>query len=141
MTESTELMTKPMPIQKTTWICPYCGVEYGDYDQALKCTNTPVSPPKFKAGDTVYVLGDRCIGFVQRSVAEYVGAEEKTHLPLYLLNKSVDICSDGEIGCDDYTDGDYWGRPAWERELLQMGQSVNVAGKTVTVCPETIAIF
>lgn len=135
------------PIQKTTWICPHCGAEYSDHDQALKCSNTPVPDPRYKKGDTVYVLtnsyerlGRLGDGFVQRTIDECVGFEQKTHIPLYLLNKSVPAfrSDNGEIGCKDYWDGDYWGRPADEQELLQMGESIDVVGQTFTVCPETI---
>ena len=143
------------PIAKITWICPHCKAEHKNYDEALECANTPIISPGFKTGDTVYVMsklyGGRFRGspvparglvvFWKRTVTEYVGPEKMSHRPLYLLGKSVDVCSDGEIGCDSYVDGDYWGRPAWESELLQMGQSVDVAGETVTVCPETIANF
>lgn len=135
------------PIQKTTWICPHCGAEYSDHDQALKCSNTPVPEPRYKKGDTVYVLtesyerlGRLRDGFVQRTIDECVGFEQVTHTPLYLLDKPVPWfrSDDGEIGCKEYCDGDYWGYPAAERELLQMGESIVVFGTTFTVCPETL---
>lgn len=143
------------PIAKTAWICPHCEAEHDTYEKALRCANTPVVIPKFKAGDTVYVMsklyGGRFRGdpiparglvvFCKRTVIDYAGPDRLNHRPCYLLLKSVKVCGDGEIGCADWTDGDYWGRPAWESELLQMGQSVDVAGETVTVCPETIANY
>ena len=132
------------PIAKTAWICPHCKAEHDTYEKAPKCANTPVAAPKLKEGDTVYVLSGqytRTPVFLKRTVADYAGPDRFSHLPIYREDKSVDVCSDGEIGCADWSDGDYWGRPAWESELLEMGQSVSVGEGTMTVCPETIANY
>lgn len=134
------------PIAKTTWICPHCEAEYATYEKALKCANTPVATPRFKAGDTVYVrtnYENESYAFAEVTIAEALNTFSSpgygVHEPLYLLSQSVRTADYLEIGIPHESEGYYVGRPARQDELLQMGDEFDDGiGDILVVSPEAV---
>lgn len=122
-------MTKPMPIQKTTWLCPHCLSEFSSHFEAELCANVPVVPERFEAGDVVYVPLDYDKKTLVRTTIRFsldvVSEPHDGHQPLYALDDIIEAQPSIEIGLDKtlYDEiGGFTQRPARQNELLAPGE-------------------